>query len=456
MMKSVGSDKMQVAERILNHALGIIYLLTGEEYVILKKTSPHSSVPLVTGEVPVKCGDVSVYFSMEEWDFIEGHKDIYKELIAEEPELQTKAESPAIQEPEDLEENIETISISEEDEEEGDDGEEDIQVVEINTDSCAATINHEGLNATSHSGVQEGQTAVKDIEQVKSIADTCRDGSANKKALEESHVAEFIEMDGTVHPSSFRNDYGGMSSMSSDPLRCIQITNVSSTYRSFECKPTARALNATATSNVNAISMAAKPTGRSCIKVSPGAVASADHSAPAPGKLFSCNECGKDFDYRSNLIKHQRVHAAERPLGHSESGGQSAPRPMFTAYQRPTGSRKRHRCNLCGKQFTYKSQFTTHLRTHTGEKPHSCNQCGKHFAYKSYLITHQRIHSGERPHTCPHCGRCFTDKSNLRKHQSTHSEERPYTCLKCGKHFYSKYNFTAHQRLHMERPHVGN
>ncbi|CAH2330224.1 Hypothetical predicted protein, partial [Pelobates cultripes] len=43
-------DKKRVAERILNHALGIIYLLTGEEYVVIKKTSPSSSIHLATGE----------------------------------------------------------------------------------------------------------------------------------------------------------------------------------------------------------------------------------------------------------------------------------------------------------------------------------------------------------------------------------------------------------------------
>uniref|UniRef100_A0A8C5PWC4 C2H2-type domain-containing protein n=1 Tax=Leptobrachium leishanense TaxID=445787 RepID=A0A8C5PWC4_9ANUR len=80
-MREVTKDKRQMTERILNHALGIIFLLTGEEYVVVKKSSPHSSVHLLTGEVPIKCGDISVYFSMEEWDYIEGHKDIYKDVI---------------------------------------------------------------------------------------------------------------------------------------------------------------------------------------------------------------------------------------------------------------------------------------------------------------------------------------------------------------------------------------
>ncbi|KAM4661930.1 gastrula zinc finger protein XlCGF66.1-like [Discoglossus pictus] len=90
--------KKKMSEKILNHALEIIYLLTGEEYTIVKKNSPHCSNPQLTGEVhisastewavcvfqvPIKCDDVAVYFSLEEWEYIEGHKELYKDLMME-------------------------------------------------------------------------------------------------------------------------------------------------------------------------------------------------------------------------------------------------------------------------------------------------------------------------------------------------------------------------------------
>ncbi|XP_075703898.1 oocyte zinc finger protein XlCOF7.1-like [Rhinoderma darwinii] len=109
-------DRNEMSRRILDFTLEIIYLLSGEEYTIVKKTSgdcttpvihesggwsssqspiteppPHSRIhekkileliykmtELLTGEVPIRCQDVTVYFSMEEWEYLEGHKDLYE------------------------------------------------------------------------------------------------------------------------------------------------------------------------------------------------------------------------------------------------------------------------------------------------------------------------------------------------------------------------------------------
>ncbi|XP_069605189.1 oocyte zinc finger protein XlCOF8.4-like [Ranitomeya imitator] len=119
-------DRDKMAERILHLTLEILFRLTGEDYTVLKKTSsdycqdpvsegwgrpqspitgppPHplihedindqkileliyKMIELLTGEVPIRCQDVAVYFSMEEWEYLEGHGDLYKRVIMEVPQ----------------------------------------------------------------------------------------------------------------------------------------------------------------------------------------------------------------------------------------------------------------------------------------------------------------------------------------------------------------------------------
>ncbi|XP_056407322.1 gastrula zinc finger protein XlCGF66.1-like [Hyla sarda] len=114
-------DRNEMTKRIFHLTLEILHLLTGEDYTIVKKTSgecvapsshlqesggrsrargpimeppPHSPIhekkilelihritELLTREVPIRCQDVAVYFSMEEWEYVEGHKDQYKDQV---------------------------------------------------------------------------------------------------------------------------------------------------------------------------------------------------------------------------------------------------------------------------------------------------------------------------------------------------------------------------------------
>ncbi|XP_040292175.1 gastrula zinc finger protein XlCGF66.1-like isoform X3 [Bufo bufo] len=126
-------DKYQshLTNRILNLTLEIIFILTGEDYAIVKKKSGEHVTPksspimlggrsktqftdpsslllihernnkqkileltskiteLLTGEVPLRCEDVTVYFSMEEWEYLEGHKDLYKDVMIEKQQALT-------------------------------------------------------------------------------------------------------------------------------------------------------------------------------------------------------------------------------------------------------------------------------------------------------------------------------------------------------------------------------
>ncbi|XP_069837982.1 zinc finger protein 585A-like [Dendropsophus ebraccatus] len=144
-------------------------------------------------------------------------------------------------------------------------------------------------------------------------------------------------------------------------------------------------------------------------------------------KQFICTECGKGFSLYSYLTKHQRSHSGEKPFC----------------------------CTLCGKCFAYKPSLVTHQRVHTGEKPFSCTQCGKLFVSKFNLKAHEKVHTGEKPVECPACGRCFSNNPALVKHLRIHTGEKPFACIECGKVFASRSCLNAHLVLHTgERPYV--
>ncbi|XP_075187646.1 uncharacterized protein LOC142258991 [Anomaloglossus baeobatrachus] len=466
-------DKM--AERILHLTLEILFRLTGEDYTVVKKTSsercqapvsegwgrplspitgppPHppihedindqkileptyKMIELLTGEVPIRCQDVTVYFSMEEWEYLEGHKDLYKDVMMEVPQPLT---SPVLSSKRTTPERCPCPLLPQDCKQEDPDVPQDVFPPALSTDDCIR--NSDGPLISSEFKTDD-QTITHD-------------------AYEEHAVVPDIP---PVLP---------WKALSSDLLKQVQNSDLSQNYKqnksyrrdvehetaptrekSFSCSECGKYfIRKPNLVKHQKIHTGEKPFSCSeCGKCFIQKINLLTHQKIHTGeKPFSCSECGKCFIRKSDLVRHQKMHTGEKPFSCSECGKCFIQKFVLVLHQISHTGEKPFSCSECGKCFIRKSDLVSHQKMHTGEKPFSCSECGKCFIKKLELVLHQRSHTGEKPFSCSECGKCFTRKSNLVTHQKIHTGEKPFSCSECGKCFIQKSILISHQRCHKE------
>ncbi|KAM4662924.1 uncharacterized protein O3C94_011258 [Discoglossus pictus] len=402
MMNRQDHDLKQMNDKILNQALEIIYLLAGEEYTIVKKNSPHSSIHQLTGKIPIKCDDVAVYFSLEEWEYIEGHKELYKDLLME--NYQTFG-SLGISEngiSGSHDEIICTVSIKEEAEEET--AGRDIHQEEINPDIETGLCNDNVLTVSIKKEAEGDKE--KDIHQVEIHPDISVDGPVCSNTSDTIHVLSAPSENGNKLVTTLTKELNSF----------VQVTEPH--YGESTSKQTTGI-------SMDKESQETMASPKDCLQVKRDCIVYGRNSnSPLltqqrvykEDKLFACSECGKFFSRKSYLVTHQIIHTGEKPFS----------------------------CSECGKCFSFKSNLITHQIIHTGQKPFSCLECEKCFSLKSHLVAHQRIHRNEKPFECSECGKRFIRKSNLVTHQLIHTGEKPFMCSECGACFNHKTSLVKH------------
>ncbi|KAM4031018.1 uncharacterized protein ACNLHF_018595 [Anomaloglossus baeobatrachus] len=88
------------------------------------------------------------------------------------------------------------------------------------------------------------------------------------------------------------------------------------------------------------------------------------------------------------------------------------------------------------------------------KKDYKCSECSEVFVRRSDFANHRRNHRRERL-TCSECGKVFSNKPSLINHLTGHTGEKPYSCPICGKCFTRNSNLIVHQAIHMERSPLG-
>ncbi|XP_069610895.1 oocyte zinc finger protein XlCOF8.4-like [Ranitomeya imitator] len=383
-------DRDKMSERILHFTLEILFRLTGEDYTVVKKTSmercqapvsegwrkplspitgppPHTlihedindqkileltykMIELLTGQVPLRCQDVTIFFTLEEWEYLEGHKDQYKDVLMEIPHpLTLKVVSSKRTTPERCPRPLLPENFKQ----------ENSNVPEDHQDEDLTHIN------TTEMYVRGDKRCKEEIPTNDHTGDYTRNSEGHQI------FSDIKADDHAITPVSYEGH-----------------AFISDMLPTFNSKPPSS----------NLFQQVLPPNFSHTIMQKKNNRRSVEHlKAHTVKKRYSCSECGKCFTRKYYLNVHQRMHSKKNLFYCSECGKCFSCKSGLLRHHKIHTGEKPFLCSDCGKCFTQKSHLVKHEKTHTEEKIFSCSECGECYQ-KSDFAKHQRIHREFAPY----------------------------------------------------------
>ena len=148
-------------------------------------------------------------------------------------------------------------------------------------------------------------------------------------------------------------------------------------------------------------------------------------------KPHVCTACNMHFRMKHQLKRHMLTHNKDNGL------------PNVLDQPRPI-------CPTCGKSFNNRQALKKHEFLHTGLKPYTCWICNKAFATRGTMKMHVTGHFGEKRFKCTLCEKSYRANKDYQIHMATHQPEhqQAYQCSYCEKAFPYKKSLRFHMRSH--------
>ncbi|XP_077322559.1 uncharacterized protein LOC143956245 isoform X5 [Lithobates pipiens] len=529
-------DWSHMTEKILNLTLEIIYLLTGEDYEVVKKTTrkhithregqrlskgftksrtptislPSSMIPekinnkkilevtqkiieLLTGEVPIRCQDVTVYFSMEEWEYLEGHKDLYKDVMMEDQPPLTSPEKNTNKKLQRVPSNLTS--------------QPPLTSPEKNTDKKLQRVpsNLASQPPLTSPEKNTNKNLQRDPNNLASQPPlTSPEKNADKKPQRVPNILASLPPLTSPEKNVDKKPQRVPSILASQPtLKSPEKNTDKKLQRALSNLASQTAFTSRdGSSNRNTPERCPRPLySRDSSKddLSPSPIYSQDSIQEDRSSSPLCSQDSTQEDHNTpnhfsleNLtnIKVEEIDEEEEMLirNYWRRKAEQGPIEIGAADGHMRKMSEEHLllsadCHVKDEEFSQDSLEELpdtpntfgglHNRSpdlsHPGEaspanldnvdmgqrgsKMFPCTVCGKWFTTYGGLLMHQRLHTGIKPFSCSFCGKSFTQKGILVNHEKIHRGIKPFPCSVCGKCFAKKSDVVRHLRVHTgEKP----